>query len=78
MYSQLNDDIFIYLGKPYDRRNINYIYWQGRQDYSGFCKAKLWTIRMNDGTEVDVKPQWLDGRVHYMLSEAIALRPNSV
>jgi len=44
MYSQLNDDIFIYLGKPYDRRNINYIYWQGRQDYSGFCKAKLWTI----------------------------------
>ncbi len=79
MYSQLdNDDIFIYLGKSYDRRNIHNIYWQGRQDYLGFCKAKRWTIRMTDGTEVDVNPYWLDGRIHYMLSEAIALRPSRI
>ncbi len=78
MYSQLdNDNIFIYLGKPYDRRTINAISWKGRQDYSGLCKAKLWIVRMKDGTEIHVKPHLLDGHVHYMLSQAIALRPNS-
>ena len=79
MYTQSdNDNIFIYLGKRYDRRAIKDIYWKGRQDYSGFCKAKLWIVEMNDEAEIQVKPHLVDGHVHYMLSQVIALRPNSL